>query len=307
MKYSFTLIVLLIFTSISNVYALKHIDINIKSPYSTGSLELRLEDGIVLNFSNGFELIIRFEEKKSTGISIPTIEYWYCFVLNGAYIETGFKDNNSIVKDSLEWNQINKYLIVINSANPDTVWENILKYPSKLHPLDLVEKKPYPKSMSKVFATNTIINDSLETWDMLENYKSIFYSECNDERKIACQFYNAKIDSTAKDTLRKIVLRWAADSSGNGTFQIPTTIHSNEQYFTKNRIIVKKTGEMKNLISVNNLKIKSISIFKLSGQKIFHRDRINSNTVDISSLKNGIYLTKINLDKKNIFTQFFVN
>ncbi len=208
------------------------------------------------------------------------------------------------------WDPSNFYqgMYLTTVKNPDTNWNESMRYPDSLAPCDtFVAFNPgnpdsivFIKSRS-IYTINFSLGTYLwYTWE-IENYNSICYlKDCNNN--------HFKVQIAELDTIQKnqgplgtgvypdtFIFFWAADSCGNGIFKHDPTANKTIQQTeseTEMIFISKQNGRpylhLSN--SVNTVKEITVDIYNLKGRRILAASVSSMKPVCLSRLHAGVYL-----------------
>ncbi len=267
-----------------------NISIHLDSGYCSGERwinnpEYQISSDSIL-FSSELSLnIVIPPHKQLLHSGTPCFDY-YSIVHNNSFQNIVYKFNSAIFKKSGEW------ISTETSGNPDTIWNNALSFPDSMLLVDSIMDYYGISGTSWLFmAMGKWLFDNCGPdpddrcyWiHMNENYNSIMYVLCNDNRKMKLQIDRCKKKefsvhlkcNEAKYWIDSVHILWAADSAGNGIFKPSPTKAFNQRIsnginsLSSNLIQIKSMNEIIEFnLSSRNSPIRSLQIFDLRGSML---------------------------------------
>ncbi|MBD3239806.1 MAG: hypothetical protein GF331_04420 [Chitinivibrionales bacterium] len=115
-------------------------------------------------------------------------------------------------------------------GNPDTVWEDATAFPDSLHVLDLLTVDVYARGKYCYLNNLPTLCSQPHLWSAYinPNLPAIIYMRGSNDRSVKMQIAECVVESSLvhADTglhlskeVTKVLIRWAADSAGNGVFK----------------------------------------------------------------------------------------
>jgi hypothetical protein len=212
-----------------NAFAANNTLITITKPYDNGSVDVNINNFDTISFSNGTRIWIGFpfDMIPESHLTMGGIVF-----LDSTHTKIGYKYADSIHRDSMTgMNLMFNNTVYFLDANPDTVWNDAVRFPAKLHELDSVRGSGSQQNYlgCKYIYVNTVMAVPVWVSEPLPNYNSIVYVTSHDGQNMKLQVYgigyeNHTLPGTGYSfpSVISYKLRWAVDSLGNGKFDIPT-------------------------------------------------------------------------------------
>lgn len=219
-------VVLFIF---SRAFAASNTLVTIIKPYDNGSVDVTTNQFDTISFSNGTRIWIGFPPDMipESHLTMGGIVF-----LDSTHTKIGYKYADSIHRDSITgMNLMYNNTVFFLDGNPDTVWNDAVRFPTVLHVLDSVrDDGPQQKYLGcKYIFVNTVMAVPVWVSEPLPNYSAIVYVTSHDGQNMKLQIYgigyeNHTLPGTGYSfpSLISYKIRWAVDSLGNGKFDIST-------------------------------------------------------------------------------------
>ncbi len=202
----------------------------------------------------------------------------------------------------------------------DTLWNMATSLPAQLYPPDSFAHKPdtnpdyWQASYFYSFAGDEIGMFPNYSVGPLNSYNAISYLKCGNKRSIKLQMYHYKLykipSGPSGDTVQRIgdvMLRWAADSMGNGIFINDTSDIINQNIVQSNNETFPKFSKIKNCIYFHEIKPNAEAyIYNLQGA-LMKSERLSSKNRDIKlNFPDGMYILSVVNSKKRYSTRIFI-
>ncbi|MCF7560628.1 T9SS type A sorting domain-containing protein [Sabulilitoribacter multivorans] len=167
---------------------------------------------------------------------------------------------------------------------------------------------------SEVYILNTEITDEngIDTNGAADASVDAFLSITNDYDAVGDVFTNSTLSFTASNTFAVVYVRSLNSIDGNtevfyDNFSlVEDATASVEDVFASNLKIY--PNPVNNFITIEskNIKIASVEIYSLLGQKVMSDSQLKNNKVDVSDISNGLYLLKVNAENGGSSTRKIV-
>jgi hypothetical protein len=213
----------------SSAFGANNTLVTITKPYDNGSVDVTASNLDTISFSSGTRIWIGFPPDMipESHLTMGGIVF-----LDSTHTKIGYKYADSIHRDSMMgMNLMYNNTVFFLDGNPDTVWNDAVRFPAVLHELDSVRGSgPQQKNLGcKYIYVNTVMAVPVWVSEPLPNYNAIIYVTSHDGRNMKLQVYgigyeNHTLSGTGYSfpSLISYKIRWAVDSLGNGKFDIPT-------------------------------------------------------------------------------------
>jgi hypothetical protein len=202
----------------------------VDKPYDSGSLTLPvplISTPDTVDFSNGLRIIngfFPFSPIPETQLLSGGLTFSDSLVSR-----IGYKYSSLIRRDSISNSlvQFSKTLYFLN-GDPDTVWNDAVRFPDSLHSLDSVIYRSVTSADTLRCKYVFSYGPGLSPYNMfgtVPNFNAIIYLQCTNGVKMKLQIYGlSETLLYGNPTLSSYRLRWAVDSLGNGKFTVPTNV-----------------------------------------------------------------------------------
>jgi hypothetical protein len=217
----------------SSAFAASNTLVTITKPYDNGAVDLKADaSNDTITFSNGVKLLNYYP---INGIPETHLSTGAIVILDTIHTKAGYKYSSSIKTDSVSngFAQFHKTVYFLG-GNPDTVWNNAVRFPDSFHVLDstIVQGNSQRNSCKYIFV-NGPTDKPVSVNSPLPNYGAIIYLTSHNGQNMKLQVYDLAYDTVKLSaavwylSLSSYKLRWAVDSLGNGKFEISTGASGN--------------------------------------------------------------------------------
>ncbi len=208
--------------------------------------------------------------------------------------------------------------------NPDTNWNEAMRYPDSLAPCDTFVSR-HPDNLDSIVFIRTRciykVRFSLGTYlwstNSKKNYNGICYvKDCNNNH-IKIQIAEFKTVEKQQGPTSSgifpdtITLFWAADSCGNGIFKHDPTskIPAKQTEAQANKVFLSNNNGIPYLYLLNRLDADKevwIDIYNMKGRKVLQKHITYLKPISLSQLHSGIYLAHISTGREKYIRNFIL-